>query len=263
MLSMLAGIMLQAAAPLPPPAPPPPPPPRGKARARANLAALLSNDDYPVEALRNGVEGVVSFRLQVGADGRVTGCAITQSSGSDLLDSTTCRLLSARARFSPARDRRGGAAAGVGADRLADRGTALTAVAARCGSRRCARPRRGDERTETVGAGRRARPCPPPAQRRREAAGGRTSSLRYDADHAGRRRPSPHPARPRHLIVKPNPRSRCRRGRSSMPAHAHALFGRRWTVAPPDHFQGGQARHRSCSAGGAGRAPRGGPSDAG
>jgi TonB family protein len=111
MMWMLAGIMLQAAAQLPalpaPPAPPPPPPAKGKARARANLAALLSNDDYPVEALRNGVEGVVTFRLQVGADGRVTGCTITRSSGSPILDSTTCRLLSARARFSPARNRKG------------------------------------------------------------------------------------------------------------------------------------------------------------
>lgn len=113
MISALAGLMLQAVAPLPaPPAPPPPPPPprSGRmepARARANLASLISNEDYPGEALRNDEQGTVGFRLHVGPDGRVAGCDVTSSSGSASLDSTTCRILTARARFSPARDRRG------------------------------------------------------------------------------------------------------------------------------------------------------------
>jgi TonB family protein len=114
MISILAGIMLQAAAPLPlPPAPPAPPPalPPSKrepaVRTRASLGNLIGNDDYPAEALRRDEQGTVGFRLSVGADGRVTGCTVTSSSGSAILDSTTCRLMSERARFTPARDRKG------------------------------------------------------------------------------------------------------------------------------------------------------------
>jgi TonB family protein len=101
------------AARFPPVAPPPPPPPPkrlGKtqpARAAANLPSLFSSDDYPAAAVRAGEQGAVGFRLEVDKAGRVAGCAITASSGSAALDATTCRLLSARARFTPARDRKG------------------------------------------------------------------------------------------------------------------------------------------------------------
>jgi TonB family protein len=115
MFSIIAGLLLQGLvqAETPsaaPPPPPPPPPPTGRiepARARANLGSLISNEDYPAEALRNDHQGTVGFRLTVSAAGRVTGCTITQSSGHASLDSTTCRLLTARARFDPARDSRG------------------------------------------------------------------------------------------------------------------------------------------------------------
>ena len=90
-----------------PPAPPAPPPTMEPARARANLAAYVSNDDYPAEALFNGEQGLVGFRLGVGPDGRVNICRITSSSGSASLDETTCRILQSRARFTPARDYQG------------------------------------------------------------------------------------------------------------------------------------------------------------
>jgi TonB family protein len=61
-------------------------------------------DDYPAVAMRNREEGMVGFRLDVGANGRVSNCTITQSSASASLDNATCRLLTARARFTPARD---------------------------------------------------------------------------------------------------------------------------------------------------------------
>jgi TonB family protein len=77
------------------------------ARARANLGSLISNDDYPAEALRNNEQGIVGFRLEVGVDGMVSGCTIIHSSGFASLDSATCRLLTERARFTPARSRRG------------------------------------------------------------------------------------------------------------------------------------------------------------
>jgi TonB family protein len=96
--------------PAAPPAPPPPPPRRGKeqrARANSNLVSLFSSDDYPASAVRAREQGAVGFRLDVDKAGRVAGCTITSSSGSPALDSATCRLLAARARFTPARDRKG------------------------------------------------------------------------------------------------------------------------------------------------------------
>jgi TonB family protein len=81
--------------------------PKEPARARANLASYLTAADYPPAAIRAGEQGTVHFRLDVGTDGRVTGCTITESSGSSILDSTTCRILYARARFIPATDAAG------------------------------------------------------------------------------------------------------------------------------------------------------------
>lgn len=66
--------------------------------------ALFSPDDYPAAAMRGDDEGPVRYRLEIGPDGRVSTCAITASSGSTALDSATCRILRARARFRPARD---------------------------------------------------------------------------------------------------------------------------------------------------------------
>ena len=94
-------------APSPPPPPPPPPKKVTPARAKANLASLFSDEDYPASALRSSESGATGFRLDVGANGRVTNCTVTSSSGSSALDSTTCRLLRSRARFTPATDSTG------------------------------------------------------------------------------------------------------------------------------------------------------------
>ncbi len=94
-------------APPPPPAPPPPVRRVEPAKARANLASYISNDDYPDSAIRNEEQGTTAFRLDVGADGRVSGCSVTGSSGSSALDNATCRLLRSRARFTPATDSSG------------------------------------------------------------------------------------------------------------------------------------------------------------
>jgi protein TonB len=74
------------------------------ARARANLGSYVSDADYPAEAIRREEQGVTRFQLTVSADGRVSDCAVTGSSGSTALDSATCRLMKSRARFAPARD---------------------------------------------------------------------------------------------------------------------------------------------------------------
>jgi TonB family protein len=75
------------------------------------LFRLISADDYPAAALRAAEQGNVRVRLDVAPEGRVSGCTITGSSGSSALDSTTCRILASRARFTPARSASGQAVA--------------------------------------------------------------------------------------------------------------------------------------------------------
>jgi TonB family protein len=81
--------------------------PAQPARARANLASYVTGDDYPAAAIAAGHQGTVRFRLLIGTNGRVTACEVVGSSGSAILDSTTCRILRARARFTPATDAAG------------------------------------------------------------------------------------------------------------------------------------------------------------
>ncbi|MES2444625.1 MAG: energy transducer TonB [Pseudomonadota bacterium] len=84
-----------------------------KARAVEPLSpgSWMTSDDYPRAALRAHEEGITHFQLAVDTRGKVKRCAITSSSGSPLLDSTACTLLTARARFNPARNARGRAVA--------------------------------------------------------------------------------------------------------------------------------------------------------
>jgi periplasmic protein TonB len=84
-----------------------PAPLRTSARPAMPLQSLINIADYPPSALREREQGRPGFRLTVGPDGRVTGCVILVSSGSPALDSTTCRVLRNRARFTPAVDSNG------------------------------------------------------------------------------------------------------------------------------------------------------------
>jgi TonB family protein len=117
-LAKLAPCLSQATLENYPPVPPPPPPPPPRdigARPPHQLTPphlLFSNADYPPSAFRSGEEGIVAFRADIGADGRVTGCTITGSSGSSALDLATCRVVRMRSRFLPARDRDGRPAKG-------------------------------------------------------------------------------------------------------------------------------------------------------
>lgn len=104
-LLALAAAAQSAPGPVPPPAPQAPRPPTNWP------SALLSDEDYPAAALRSEEQGRVGYRLAIGADGRVSGCTITGSSGSAALDAATCRIMRSRARFTPARDSRGNPAA--------------------------------------------------------------------------------------------------------------------------------------------------------
>ena len=99
------------------PLPTTPAPPPAVAKTPTNRAApatspgtWLSDADYPAEAIRNGWHGTAAFRLTIDNAGRVAHCALTVSSGHAALDDATCRLLTARARFTPARDPSGQAA---------------------------------------------------------------------------------------------------------------------------------------------------------
>ena len=91
------------------PAPPPPPPPPRQSQARSltgSLQGLISGDDYPPSALDNNEQGSVQVSLTIGSNGRVTGCS-SSGGASATLKAATCRLLTARARFSPAQDASG------------------------------------------------------------------------------------------------------------------------------------------------------------
>ena len=105
-----------------PPAPPPAPrPPSGKerpARPAGDPGRWVTNDDYPAEAVRNEQQGTTGFRLTVDPSGKIVGCEITSSSGFASLDETTCRVMTQRARFSPALDKKGKPITGTWASRF-------------------------------------------------------------------------------------------------------------------------------------------------
>src|SRR5206468_1347396 len=84
-----------------------PPPRQSQARSlTGSLQGLISSDDYPPSALDNNEQGSVQVTLTIGPSGRVTGCS-PSGGASSTLKSATCRLLTSRARFSPAQDANG------------------------------------------------------------------------------------------------------------------------------------------------------------
>lgn len=71
------------------------------------ISGGLENSDYPRSALKDRLQGRVSVRFTVLTDGRIANCRVVASSGSPMLDATTCRLLTQRLRFRPARNSAG------------------------------------------------------------------------------------------------------------------------------------------------------------
>lgn len=82
------------------------------ARPKGNPGLWVTTNDYPQSAIRNEAEGVVKFRLSVGTNGKVTGCEVTGSSGTEALDRAACAKLMLRGRFEPASDSTGALVAG-------------------------------------------------------------------------------------------------------------------------------------------------------
>src|SRR3546814_3596980 len=68
---------------------------------------MFRYSDSPASAGTAGAGGVVSVEDYVLPSGRVSKCHITQSSGNQALDETTCRLITERYRYEPSRTANG------------------------------------------------------------------------------------------------------------------------------------------------------------
>lgn len=104
------AIRIPPPAPVAAPAPPPPPPPsqaRGATPRGQSGWARRIQENYPSRALREEIEGTVGVRVNINAEGRVSGCSVTNSSGSSILDEAACEGMQRYARFNPALDARG------------------------------------------------------------------------------------------------------------------------------------------------------------
>lgn len=77
------------------------------ARPVTSAADWLKSDDYPIGAAAMGQNGIVQFRLDVDADGRVSGCHVLARTSPDVFADTTCRAVSRRAKLEPALDANG------------------------------------------------------------------------------------------------------------------------------------------------------------
>ncbi len=96
-VALVATVTLSASAPAAAHDPIDPPRPMG------DMSQWFSGDNYPPAAMRAGQEGNVSVVLSINAQGLVTGCQVTKSSGVPALDARTCMLVTRRGRFVPAR----------------------------------------------------------------------------------------------------------------------------------------------------------------
>jgi len=79
----------------------------GRLRPPRKIRGRFRDSDYPAGIGEAGVGGAVSVIFTILADGNVTDCRITRSSGSPALDDTTCRIIERRYFFEPSRDERG------------------------------------------------------------------------------------------------------------------------------------------------------------
>lgn len=82
-------------------------------RATGNIGQWFGPNTYPPEAIRAAREGRVVAMLAVDATGTVTGCTIQVSSGTTVLDTTTCQIAMAHLHFDPATDHQGHPIAGA------------------------------------------------------------------------------------------------------------------------------------------------------
>lgn len=97
------AVIIPPPAPIAPPAPPPPPAPSQARRAQSqgNWSQRII-ENYPARAIREETEGTVRVSVTIGADGRVSACSVSGSSGSSVLDAAACDGMRRFARFRPA-----------------------------------------------------------------------------------------------------------------------------------------------------------------
>lgn len=79
------------------------------ARVRGSQLDWITEKDF---SKAHDTQGIVRYSLSIDATGAVTNCTIVATSGSAKLDELTCKLITDRARFDPARDSLGHAAKG-------------------------------------------------------------------------------------------------------------------------------------------------------
>jgi protein TonB len=71
------------------------------------IAGEITPRDYPKRLREAGIGGTVGISFRVEANGLVSRCNVTQSSGVPELDALTCRLIMQRFRYRPSTDRFG------------------------------------------------------------------------------------------------------------------------------------------------------------
>jgi hypothetical protein len=74
---------------------------------RPESGQLLRDGDYPATSVSFGNIGIVQFRMDVNADGTVSGCKILAETKPADFGSVVCKKASARAKFNPALDKDG------------------------------------------------------------------------------------------------------------------------------------------------------------
>ncbi len=74
---------------------------------RNDAGRWITDADYRSIWINRGYEGLATFRVTVGTNGRAQDCMLVRSTGHAALDDATCRLVKRRARFIAARDAQG------------------------------------------------------------------------------------------------------------------------------------------------------------
>ena len=87
--------------------------PNQAARPIGDMSTYFGVDRYPPAALRAESEGRVVASVGVGADGMPASCTVQTSSGSGVLDTSTCDIAMLNLRFDPATDAEGRPVAGT------------------------------------------------------------------------------------------------------------------------------------------------------
>lgn len=82
-------------------------------RPKGRQGEWVTVNDYPTSDLRLEHTGLTRVKLAIGADGRVTGCTVSASSGWPGLDAAACAKLTQRSRFEPATDNTGARVTGT------------------------------------------------------------------------------------------------------------------------------------------------------